>query len=143
MKVRILTAIALAACSTTTPPPRQPSPGSRGLRADQHLDAAQAHERRAQELARWPETRPGGAGAFDDPRGGLWYRRIDTAEEQARAAAGHRGAAADLHAESPSRRSSATASAGRTSTTACGCSSVRRPAPPTSSSRRSAATARG
>jgi hypothetical protein len=99
MKVRILTALALAACSTTTPPPRQPSPGSRGLRADQHLDAAQAHERRAQELARWPETRPGGAGAFDDPRAGLWYRRIDTAEEQARAAAGHRGAAADLHTE--------------------------------------------
>jgi hypothetical protein len=97
MKLRALTAIALAACGAT-PPPRAPSPGSRGLRADQHLDAAREHERRAQELARWPETRTGGAGAFDDPRGGLWYRRWDTSEDEARLAASHHSAAAELQA---------------------------------------------
>jgi len=97
MKVHALTALAVAACSTA-PAPRPPSPGSRGLRADQHLDAAREHERRAQELARWPEARPDGIGAFDDSRGGLWYRRWDTAQDEARMAAGHRDAAADLHA---------------------------------------------
>lgn len=104
MKIRALTTLALApllalaACSSA-PPPRPATPGSRGLRADQHLDAAQEHERRAQELARWPETRPGGAGAFDAPQGGLWYRRWDTSQDEARLATSHRSAAADLHAQ--------------------------------------------
>lgn len=104
MKIRASTALALAlapalvACSSA-PPPRPASPGSRGLHADQHLDAAQEHERRAQELARWPETRPDGAGAFDAPQGGLWYRRWDTVADEQRLAEGHRSAAADLHAQ--------------------------------------------
>ena len=106
-----MSAIALAAaaaagtagsgCSSAPPPqPQRPSaPGSRGLHADQHLDEARAHERRAQELARWPETRPGGIGAFDDSGSGLWYRRWDTSKEEARLAESHRSAAADLHAK--------------------------------------------
>lgn len=96
MRIHALTAIVLAACSAAPSSPARP--GSRGLRADEHLDAARDHERRARELARWPETRPSGSGTFDDPRAGLWYRRWDTAEEEKRAAEGHRNAAADLHA---------------------------------------------
>jgi hypothetical protein len=91
-----LTAIALAAC--TAAPTATTWPGSRGPRADEHLDAAREHERRARELSLWPEMRSGPAGAFDEPRSGLWYRSWDTVEEEARAAEGHRGAAADLYA---------------------------------------------
>lgn len=94
----IALALALAACSSA-PPPRPAAPGSRGMRADQHLDAAREHERRAQELSRWPETRPDGVGAFDAPQGGLWYRRWDTAHDEERLATAHRSAAADLQAE--------------------------------------------
>jgi len=99
MRVPALTALALAACSPAPSPQRPVHPGSRGLHADEHLDAAREHERRAQELARWPETRTAGSGAFDAPQGGLWYRRWDTADEEAKLAASHRGAAADLHAQ--------------------------------------------
>jgi hypothetical protein len=69
------------------------------MRADQHLDEAREHERRAKELSRWPETRPGGIGAFDDSGSGLWYRRWDTTAEEAKQAESHRSAAADLHAK--------------------------------------------
>lgn len=96
MRTHALTAIALAACTAAPTSPARL--GSRGPRADEHLDAARDHERRAQELARWPETRPSGSGTFDEPRAGLWYRRWDTSDEEARAAEGHRSAAADLHA---------------------------------------------
>lgn len=100
MTIRASTALALALVACSSTPPRRPAtPGSRGLRADQHLDAAAEHERRAQELARWPETRPDGAGAFDAPQGGLWYRRWDTVQEEQRLAASHRSAADELHAE--------------------------------------------
>ena len=102
MKVHLLTALLLAACSATPPPRAPPSAdrvGSRGMRADEHLDAAREHEQRAQELSRWPETRPEGTGTLDAPRGGLWYRRFDTAEDAARLAETHRSAAADLHAK--------------------------------------------
>jgi len=103
----ISTAIAIAmaagtagsACRSAPPPQRPTTLGSRGMRADQHLDEAREHDRRAKELARWPETRPGGIGAFDDSHSGLWYRRWDTASEEAKLAESHRSAAADLHAK--------------------------------------------
>jgi hypothetical protein len=107
-------AAALAACSPAPIEPPQ-RPGSRGLRADQHLDAAREHERRAQELARWPETRAGGAGVVDDRASGLWYRRWDTAREEERMAASHRASAAQIHADyeatcGPAPRADATTS---------------------------------
>lgn len=88
--------LALTACAPSAQPPARP--GSRGLRADEHLDEAHRHARRAEELSRWPETRPDGSGSFDHPGSGLWYRRWDLAQEEARMAATHRGAAAGLHA---------------------------------------------
>jgi hypothetical protein len=75
------------------------NPGSRGLRAGDHLDAARDHERRAQELARWPDARRSESGRFDDPTTGLWYRAFDTAKEERRLAESHRTAAAAQHAE--------------------------------------------
>jgi hypothetical protein len=89
-------AIAIAACTPAAPPAARP--GARGPRADEHLDAAREHDRRAHELARWPETRPSGSGTFDDPRAGLWYRRVDTVQEEKQAAASHCSSAADIHA---------------------------------------------
>ena len=90
--------VLLAACAPaiTAPPPA--APGSRGLRADAHLDAAREHERRAKELARWPDARTGDGGRFDDPSTGLWFRAWDTGLEHERLAATHRGAAAQLQA---------------------------------------------
>jgi hypothetical protein len=87
----------IAACATTSAPPRQRQP-SRGLRADEHLDAAREHRRRADELSRWPEARRNDVGQFDDPNSGLWYRAWDQADEERTAAANHQSAAAHLHA---------------------------------------------
>jgi len=96
MRLPALTAIVLAACGSTQAPTARP--GSRGLHADEHLDEAHRHAQRAEELSRWPDTRPGGPGSFDDSRTGLWYRRWDTAGEEARMAASHHSSAAALHA---------------------------------------------
>lgn len=86
----------LAACATN--PPVAHRPPSRGLHADEHLDAARDHRRRADELTRWPEARRNDVGRFDDPNSGLWYRAWDQAEEERSAAANHESAAAQLHA---------------------------------------------
>jgi hypothetical protein len=92
-----LTTLALVACTAGSSAPVRP--GLRGPRVDEHLDAAREHERRAQQLALWPETRPDGSGSVDDPHSGLWYRRWDTARDEARAAEHHRNAAAALQAQ--------------------------------------------
>lgn len=95
--MKALPILMLAACAA--PPSHNPTPvlGSRGLRADDHLDAAAQHARRAEELRRWPDTRRA-AGAFDDAPTGLWYRAWDTAREQEQLATGHRASAAHLQA---------------------------------------------
>lgn len=95
---RTLAAIVLlaAACSSSAPVVH---PGPRGMRVDDHVDAAREHARRAAELARWPETRPGGPSLIDFPSTGLWYRRFETAREEERFAASHRSAAAQLVAD--------------------------------------------
>jgi hypothetical protein len=69
------------------------------MRADDHLDAAHEHARRADELARWPDARRDPPGAFTDSSTGVWYRSVDTAREHDHLAASHRAAAAALHAE--------------------------------------------
>src|SRR5207245_1785888 len=76
------------------------NPASRGPRANEHLDAARDHERRASELAQWPDVRRSdGTGRLDDSATGLWYRAFDTKTEEQRLAASHRSAAAALHEE--------------------------------------------
>lgn len=94
----VLILIVLAGCgSASTSSPRRP-PGSRGLRADAHLDAAREHERRTEELARWPDAR--NRGTFDAPSGGLWFRAWGetTPAEHARLVETHRSQAAQLQA---------------------------------------------
>jgi hypothetical protein len=67
------------------------------MRADAHLAAARAHDARAAELARWPAMQRDAAG-FDDPAGGLWYRRWDSTEDETRLAQHHRTEASRLQA---------------------------------------------
>ena len=95
---RSLITLLLVACTpaTSTAPPERP--GSRGMRADDHLDAAREHARRAKELASWPDARTNGTGRFDAPSTGLWYRAWDTAPEHERLAATHQSAAGQLQA---------------------------------------------
>lgn len=94
--MRFLSFALLAACASTTPQERT-TPGTRGMRADAHLQAARAHEARAAELSRFPEMQRDAAG-FDNPAGGLWYRAWDTAVEERRSAEHHRSEAARLQA---------------------------------------------
>ena len=90
--------LALVACSQTVPQKPTAPRTSRGLHADEHLDAAREHARRASELARWPDTRLNDGEMFGDPSTGLWYRAWDKVEDQRRLAATHQASAAQLHA---------------------------------------------
>jgi hypothetical protein len=94
---RIALLASLVACSQSVPP-KPTSPASRGLRADQHLDAARDHARRAEELARWPD-RHNDVATYDAPNSGLWYRAWDQAKDERRISDVHQGAAAQLQAE--------------------------------------------
>ncbi|MEO8701656.1 MAG: hypothetical protein ABI867_16540 [Kofleriaceae bacterium] len=96
--MKALPIVLLVACAPTMPRHEPASQlGSRGLRADAHLDAATEHARRADELQRWPDTRRE-AGAFDDAPTGFWYRSWDTVREEEQIAVSHRAAASQIHA---------------------------------------------
>jgi len=88
----------VAACAA---PIANEKPGPRGLRADQHLSIASREADRAEELTRWPDTRPGVDGATVDPQraAGTWFGTWDTAGEHRRRAQVHRSAAAQLEAD--------------------------------------------
>jgi hypothetical protein len=92
------TIVLLAACASTPTVPPKHDPTSRGLHADEHLEAARDHQRRADELARYPEMRRNDIGRFDDPNSGLWYRAFDQTSDHTRLAETHRSAAAQLEA---------------------------------------------
>jgi hypothetical protein len=76
-------------------------PGPRGLRADQHLGIASREDDRAEELTRWPDTRPGpdGINVNQERAAGTWFGTWDTAADHRRLAQVHRSAAAQLEAE--------------------------------------------
>lgn len=88
----------VAACAA---PIANEKPGPRGLRADQHLNIASREDQHADELARWPDVRPGLDGPSVDQQlaAGTWYGTWDTAAEHRRLAQIHRSAAAQLQAE--------------------------------------------
>lgn len=94
MKSSILLVL-MAACATQPPAKKVPRT-SRGMRVEDHLDAAREHQRRAQELRAWPDVRRDNG--YIDPSSGLWYRTWDTAAEHDALAATHREEAARLHA---------------------------------------------
>jgi hypothetical protein len=96
---RMLGLALLVACGGA-PPVGTEQPGPRGLHADQHLAIASREEARANDLATWPETRPGAA---DSPDRHLvspgWSGTWDTSEEHRKRATFHRSAAAQLQAD--------------------------------------------
>ena len=94
--MKALPIVLLAACASAPPPKSDPT--SRGLHADEHLAEARDHQRRADELARFPEMRRNDVGRFDDPNTGLWYRAFDQTTDQQRLAETHRSEAAQIQA---------------------------------------------
>jgi hypothetical protein len=89
---RLLAAVLFMSCATTATTGEKP--GSRGLRASEHLDAAQREDQLAREHEVHPERRPDATGSP-----ALWTRSWDPATDHHRLAQIHRGAAAQLHAE--------------------------------------------
>ncbi len=90
--------ILLAACAST-PPRTQPPPGSRGLHASEHLEAARQHEEAAQARTTWPDTRIVTPGRTDQlVVGSPWQWSWDSNVDHERLAALHRSAAAELQA---------------------------------------------
>jgi hypothetical protein len=89
--MRHLLLLAVAACATTTS--TSPTGGPRGLRANEHLQAAHQHDESARAATRWPDAY-GDRAAYNIP----WTRSWDTAAEQERLAATHRSRAAELQA---------------------------------------------
>lgn len=75
-------------------------PGPRGLRADQHLNIASRENERAEDLTRWPDTRPGvdGVNPTQQLAAGSWIGTWDTVSEHRRLAQIHRSAAAEIEA---------------------------------------------
>jgi hypothetical protein len=88
----------VAACAA---PIANEKPGPRGLRADQHLGIASREGDRAEELTRWPDTRPRLDGTSVDTQlaAGTWFGMWDTAAEHRQLAQVHRSAAAQLQAD--------------------------------------------
>jgi hypothetical protein len=95
------TLLLLAACATTPAPRPQQPPGSRGLRASEHIDAARDQDQLARERAAYPDSFVGdGTGRNDQILIATpWHRSWDTAEDHERLAAYHRSQAAQIHDE--------------------------------------------
>jgi hypothetical protein len=83
-----------AACGGAT---SQTTHGSRGMRADEHLAAADQHTEQAEQLSRWPERRPEQLDGYFGI--GIWYRTWDIVSPPSHLARVHRSAAAQIDAE--------------------------------------------
>ena len=92
--MRTLAVVLLTACATTTTAPDEP--GSRGLRASGHLDAAREQDELSRQQMMYPDVRADGTGS---PSLAPWTRTWDSVTDHDRLAQIHRGAAAELHAE--------------------------------------------
>ena len=88
--------VLLAACGSA--PPRTQPPGSRGMRASEHMEAAHQQDELARQNVTYPDTRPDATGRVDAPIGTPWRWSWDANADHERLAAIHRGAAAELHA---------------------------------------------
>ncbi|MBV8759209.1 MAG: hypothetical protein JO257_18115 [Deltaproteobacteria bacterium] len=96
----LLSVLALAACATA-PDPTPRAPGSRGLRASEHIESARDHEEQARQNASYPDTRSDdGTGRADQLLLATpWTRRWDSTEDHLRMAQVHRSAAAQIDEE--------------------------------------------
>lgn len=94
---RLSLVVIVAACGASSTAER---PGPRGLRADQHLAIANREDARADELTRWPDTRPVNLAQPGDQRSaGIWFGTWDTVAEHRYNALSHRATAAQIEAE--------------------------------------------
>ena len=95
-----LSLLLLAACASAPSAPPQ-APGSRGLRASQHIESAREHDEMARQNASYPDTRPDdGTGRVDQMLLATpWTRRWDSSEDHLRMAQVHRSAAAQINDE--------------------------------------------
>jgi hypothetical protein len=84
--MRTLLPLLLVSCATTTA--SAPKGGPRGLRASEHLQAANEHDEAARTTTQWPDTTSERA-PYNIP----WTRGWNTAAEEERFAAFHRGQA--------------------------------------------------
>lgn len=78
--------------------PAPTSPGPRGMRASEHLEAARQQHEMAQQTLAYPDVRAGGH-VGEPPFAPPWMRTWDTRDDHERLAQIHRSAAAQLHAE--------------------------------------------
>jgi hypothetical protein len=93
-----LAIILVAACGAA--PPRAQPPGSRGMRASEHLAAAEQQDELARQRTTWPDTRGDATGRTDQLLvGSPWRWTWDADSDHERLAQTHRAAAADIHAE--------------------------------------------
>ncbi len=93
---KTLALVLLTACGAA--PPRPQPPGSRGMRASEHMEAARQQDDLASNQARWPETHPEANGRIDQPIGIPWRMSWDAQSDHERLAAIHRSAAGELQA---------------------------------------------
>lgn len=85
----------LVVCSCVTAQhPAPTTPGPRGMRASEHLEAARQQHEMAQQALAYPDVRVG-----DPPFAPPWTHTWDTRDDHERLAQIHRSAAAQLHAE--------------------------------------------
>lgn len=92
--MRTLPAVVLLAACAATSSTTKPSGGPRGLRANEHSQAARQHDEAAMNSSRWPDGH-GDRVAYSIP----WVRSWDAGQDQERLAAIHRSKAAQLQAE--------------------------------------------
>lgn len=91
--------VLLTACASA-PAAKPTTPGSRGLRASEHIDVARQHDELARESAAYPDIREDASGRTDQLMFATpWTRRWDTTEDHRRLAQVHRSAAAQIDAE--------------------------------------------
>jgi hypothetical protein len=98
--MKTLSLVLLAACASAPPPHPQPA-GSRGLHANEHLEAAHQHDELARQATAFPEQRTDdGTGRVDQLLiGSPWRRTWDVEADHERLAAIHRSAAGQIQAE--------------------------------------------
>ncbi len=95
-----LSLLLFAACASAPAAKPQP-PGSRGLRASQHMDSAREHDEMAREKSSYPDTRlDDGTGRTDQMLLATpWTRHWESGDDHLRMAQVHRSAAAALTQE--------------------------------------------
>jgi hypothetical protein len=99
MRYPPLVILLLCNCATA-PKPAPAPPGSRGMRASEHLEAASQQDALARQSVAYPDVRPDGTGRVDEAAFMIpWTRSWDTQADHDRLAQIHRGAAAQLEAE--------------------------------------------